>query len=292
VAYIPAQALALQSGGRTAGLRLDGLYVSGSLHGLCSTTVAIVGSRAPSAAGSRIALRLGEALARAGVCVISGLALGIDAAGHRGSLSGGGPTIGVLGGGHARFYPRANRPLADALVMNGGAVVSPFPPDHPALPPQFLQRNAIIAALADAVVVVEAAARSGSLNTAAWAADAGKTVMAFPGDVDRAKVAGCLALIRDGALLVRNADDVLAALPAPLAGASAVTRAATAYEPTDELERSVLAALRDGECDLEALLALREHEPGKVLAALADLELAGAIERRSGRSYGLACTSA
>lgn len=284
-AYLTAEAVGAQAGGRTDGLRLDGLYVCGSLEALAGPAVAVVGTRAPSEAGRRLAHRLGQELARAGVCVVSGLALGIDAAAHRGALAGGAPTIGILGGGHRRFYPPANAGLAEEIAASGGAVVSPFAPEHPALPPQFLQRNALIAAFADAVVVVEAAARSGSLNTAAWAADGGKPVMAFPGDVDRPKVAGCLALIRDGALLVRGAEDVLAALPSY--GTLAAAREQLSYEPQTGLERELLRELDDGERDVDTLLAHIGAAPGAVLAALADLELAGAVERR-GRSFALA----
>ena len=111
---------------------------------------------------------------------MSGLALGIDAAAHEGALDAGAPTIGVLGGGHRCFFPGRNRSLAQRIVAGGGAVVSPFEPDHPAFPSQFLARNAIVAALTDAVVVVEAARRSGSLNTAGWANDLGLPVFAFP----------------------------------------------------------------------------------------------------------------
>lgn len=282
--FVPAGALADRTGGRSAGLRLAGLYACGSLEALAGPAVAVVGTRAPSEAGRRLARSLATDLARAGVCVVSGLALGIDAAAHRGALEGGGPTVGVLGGGHARFYPPGNAGLAAEILGGGGAVVSPFAPEHPALPGQFLQRNALIAAFADAVVVVEAAARSGSLNTAAWAADGGKAVMAFPGDVDRPKVAGCLALIRDGALLVRDAQDVLAALSLQLPAGAA--RPPLAYEPRSELERDVLRALEAGERDVDVLAAGRAP-PGAVLAALADLELAGAVERR-GRSFALA----
>jgi DNA processing protein len=118
-------------------------------------------------------------------------------------------TIGVLGGGHERFFPPRNAELAERIVAAGGAVLSPYPPEHPAYPWQFLARNGILAALADGVVVVEAAARSGALNCASWATDRGAPVMAFPGDVGRPQTAGCLALIRDGATLVRDAADVL-----------------------------------------------------------------------------------
>jgi DNA processing protein len=209
-----------ETAGRLTGTTLAGLWVAGSLAGLAAPTVAIVGTRAPSEDGRRIAQRLARDLGHSGVCVVSGLALGIDAAAHEGALAADAPTVGVLGGGHDRFFPPRNAELARRIIAGGGAVVSPYPPGHPVLPHQFLARNGIVAALADAVVVVEAAARSGALNTASWAADRSIPVLAFPGDVSRPKVAGCLALIRDGAILVRHADDVLDALrrrPAPAA---------------------------------------------------------------------------
>ena len=130
---------------------------------------------------------------------------------HEGALSTGAPTIGVIGGGHRNFFPPRNQTLAERMLTEGGAVISPYPPDHPALPHQFLARNGVVAALADAVLVIEAPARSGALNTASWAA--GRVpVLAVPGDVDRKHVQGCLALIRDGATLARSAEDVLEAL--------------------------------------------------------------------------------
>ena len=125
------------------------------------------------------------------------------------------------------------------MIAAGGAVVSPYPPEQPARPHQFLARNGLVAALADGAVVVEAAARSGALNTASWAGDRGIPVMALPGDVDRPKVAGCLALIRDGATLVRDADDV-ARRARPRAGAQSFggADAGGAAERSDRGRRS------------------------------------------------------
>ena len=256
--------------------RFPGLWVAGSLAGLERTTVAVVGARAPSDAARARAEQLGEALARAGVCVVSGLALGIDGAAHRGALTGGGPTIGVLGGGHRCFFPQRNRALAAEMIAAGGAVLSPFDPDHPAYPSQFLQRNGVVAALADAVVVVEAAERSGALNTASWAADLGVDVLAYPGDVDRPKAAGCNALIRDGATLVRGPDDVLEALGMKPASDGA-TRAANdaSFSP---LERRILALLAKGPRDIDGIA--EDGEPvAAIAAALVTLELAGAVLR-------------
>ena len=268
-----------------ASVRLDGLYVEGSLEGLAAPSVALVGSRAPSEGGRRLARSTARALAEAGVCVISGLAHGIDAAAHEGAVEAGAPTIGVLGGGHGHFYPPRNRALAQAMVARGGAVVSPFGPDEAAHPGQFLQRNGIIAALADAVVVVEAAARSGSLNTAGWAADLGVPVFAFPGDVERPKVAGCLALIRDGATLVRGASDILEGIG--LRAPALRTRGAEHQADLTPFEGEVLARLAHGEASLDELLPRLRTSAAALATTLVQLELRGAVERRDGSRFAL-----
>lgn len=272
-------------GGRPRGaaaVRFPGLWLTGSADGLDLPTVAVVGSRAPSEAGRALAHETGRALAQAGACVLSGLALGIDGSAHAGALAGGGPTIGVLGGGHACFHPRRNRALAARMVEAGGGVLSPFEPRHPAFPGQFLQRNGIVAALADAVVIVEAAGRSGALNTASWAADLGLPVLAFPGDVDRPKVAGCLALIRDGATLVRSPADVLADLGL---AAAEVRLPKPPAPPSDPLQAELLRALGAGEAPLDDLLDATGGRTAEVLGALTLLEVAGSIERRPGQRY-------
>lgn len=268
-------------GHRLHGALLAGLWVAGELDGLRAPCVAVVGTRVPSDDGFRRARRLAEALARSGVCVISGLALGIDGAAHEGALAAGAPTIGVLGGGHDHFFPPRNRELGARVVAGGGAVVSPYEPGNHPEPWQFLARNAVIAALADAVVVVEAAARSGALNTAGHAGERGIPVLAFPGDVDRPKAAGCNALIRDGATLVRDADDVLAALPFPLAPKPRRTRRpAASAQPGDPPEvRLMLAALADRPHDAASLADTLAVAPQRILALLTELELAGRIVR-------------
>ncbi|HEV3156451.1 MAG TPA: DNA-processing protein DprA [Candidatus Baltobacteraceae bacterium] len=254
------------------------LFGCGSLVPLSGRTLAVVGTRAPSEAGRRLTRRLGEELARAGVCVVSGLAVGIDAAAHEGSLLGGGRTIGVLGGGHRHFFPRTNRNLAERMLAAGGAVLSPFAPEQRPWPPNFLSRNGLVAALADAVLVVEAAQRSGALNTAGWAADLGLPVMAVPGDVDRPKAAGCLALIRDGATLVRHIDDVLEVLGV----ARPCSRSGESVPPPSDLseaEMRLLATLSNGERLLDDAVAASGLGTGRALSAVTQLELAGLIER-------------
>ena len=262
---------------------LDGLWAAGTLDGLRAPCVAVVGTRAPSDDGRRRARRLAEDLAQRGVCVVSGLALGIDGAAHEGALAAGAPTIGVLGGGHDHFFPPRHRELAARIVASGGAVVSPFAPNVVARPWQFLARNAVIAALADAVVVVEAAARSGALNTAGHAGDRGIPVLAIPGEVDRPKAAGCNALIRDGATLVRDAEDVLAALPLPLAppprrshGTSGNSNAGL-RDGDSAAVRRILAALGDAACDPGMLADRLDLAAAELFPLLTELELSGRI---------------
>jgi DNA processing protein len=262
-------------GDRLATSRLEGLYVAGEIGVLAAPTVAVVGTRAPSDAGRRLAFALAADLGAAGICVLSGLALGIDSAAHGGSLSAGAPTVGVLGGGHDHFFPARNRELAARMIAAGGAVISPYPPNVPARPHQFLARNGVVAALADALVVVEAPGRSGALNTASWAADRAIPVMAFPGDVDRPKVAGCLALIRDGAILVRDTADVLSELGVrplrPPAAAPAASRSAESA-----LGRRILSRLATEPLSIDALLD-QTATPVATLACIGELLAAGAI---------------
>jgi len=188
------------------------LYVKGDVVALSKPGVAIVGTRRATSYGKDQANSFGYELAERGWCVVSGLALGIDAEAHRGALDAGGTTVGILGSALDKFYPEENRELAREMVKKGGAVVSEFPfgrePDSQTFP----QRNHVVAALARGVVAIEAPVKSGTLITTTLAGDLGRTVMALPGRVDSRASAGCLGLIRDGATLVRCAADVEEAL--------------------------------------------------------------------------------
>jgi DNA processing protein len=257
-----------------------GLWCLGPLHGLARPCIAIVGTRAATPYGRKLAQRFAEDLGRAGCCIVSGLALGIDACAHEGALASGAPTVGVLGGGHARFFPPRNRALAERMLAGGGAVVSPYSPEHDARPWQFLKRNGVVAALADAVVVIEAPARSGALNTAGWAA--GRIpVLAVPGDVDRKHVQGCLALLRDGATLARHAADVLEAIghtQLPLLPASQATN----RRPEAAL---LLQALDDGVSTLDEFVGTLGLDAATTLRELALLEIEGYVERQGLSTY-------
>lgn len=173
--------------------------------------VAVVGTRAPTLSGLHTAGRLAAHLASHGVTVVSGLARGIDTAAHRGALDAGGPTVGVAGAGLAVDYPRGSSGLRRD-VADAGGLVSELPPGAPPAKHTFLWRNRIISGLADAVVVVEGGVDSGALHTARMAASQSREVWAVPGPLDAPTAAGPLALVRDGAQLVTDLDDVLAAV--------------------------------------------------------------------------------
>lgn len=257
-----------------------GLWCCGDLSGLGRPCVAIVGTRAATPYGRRLAHTFAAGLGRSGCCIISGLALGIDGAAHEGALSAGTPTIGILGSGHRRFFPPRNCGLAERIVANGGAVLSPYPPDQPAYPWQFLARNGVVAALADAVLVIEAPARSGALNTAGWAA--GRVpVLAVPGDVDRKHVAGCLALIRDGATLARTPQDVLEAL----GRLSLACAPATPPPPCDPIAQMLLATIDSGVSELDEIVAASGIAASTALATLTVLELDGFVELLGASTY-------
>lgn len=240
--------------------------------------VAIVGARAPTEPGRATARRLASDLARAGLAIVSGLARGIDAAAHEGALEAGGATLAFQACGPERVYPAAHRRLAERIAAQG-AVVTEFPPGTPPLPAYFPLRNRLISALAEAVIVVEARERSGSLVTARCAANQGVDVWAVPGPLDAPTSLGTNRLIQQGAGLLIEAADVLSDLDivaTPLRGASA--------EPGSALARKLLAALRQRALARDNLPLALGRPPSELAAALLELELAGLVqEDRDGR---------
>jgi DNA processing protein len=184
------------------------LWVRGAPEVLQHPQLAVVGSRHPTATGREIAQEFATDLARAGLAVTSGLALGIDAAAHRGAIAGGGLTIAVCGTGLDAVYPARHVELA-AEVAAHGALISDFPPGTPPLKQNFPHRNRLISGLALGTLVVEAAARSGSLITARLAGEQGRELFAIPGSIMNPLARGCHALIRQGARLVESADEIL-----------------------------------------------------------------------------------
>ncbi len=187
------------------------LYVNGDVGALHLPSLAIVGSRNPTAGGVRNAQRFARHLAGQGFCIVSGMAQGIDAAAHEGALAAGGKTVAFLGTGIDRVYPAQNRELAHAIA-GSGALVSEYALGAPPERRHFPERNRLISGLSLGTLVVEAARRSGSLITARLAAEQGREVFALPGSIHNPLARGCHALIRQGAKLVETADDIIAEL--------------------------------------------------------------------------------
>jgi DNA processing protein len=191
------------------------LFVHGNPDLLNTPQLAMVGSRNPSASGRQTAQDFARHLARAGLTITSGLALGIDAASHQGALDVGGTTIAVTGTGLDRVYPARHRELAHRITETG-IMLSEFPPGTPPRPGNFPRRNRIISGLSVGTLVVEAAKQSGSLITARMAAEQGREIFAIPGSIHNPLVRGCHALIRQGAKLVETASDIIEELGAML----------------------------------------------------------------------------
>lgn len=254
------------------------LYVIGRVELLARDSLAIVGSRNASAQGMDNAHAFAAHLSAAGWCVVSGLAVGIDAAAHEGALSAPGGTIAVLGTGLDRVYPSRHRALAHRIA-DAGALVSEFAPGTPALPTHFPLRNRIIAALSRGTLVVEAALRSGSLITARLAAEAGREVFAVPGSIHSPLSRGCHALIRQGAKLVESGDDILDELQP-----RRTARAPTAAPPATP-EDPLLAALGHDPTTLDALGARTGWSVQALSARLLELEFDGHVRRLPGGLY-------
>ncbi|MDX6715703.1 MAG: processing protein [Baekduia sp.] len=247
--------------------------------------VSIVGTRRASPDGLEVARTLGRGLAAAGVTVVSGMALGIDSAAHAGALEAGGPTVAVLAGGADVPYPQRKARLYDAIVASGGAVVSEMPPQFQAFKWNFPARNRILAALAPATIVVEAAERSGSLITAELALELGRDVGAVPGPVVSWQSRGTNALLRDGATLIRDARDALDLVLGVEHAELAVRRAAgeTVPPPVDTTPEllELLAAVEEGR-DTVSTLATDAAGAATVRAGLMELELLGLVRRAPG----------
>ncbi len=253
------------------------LYVRGRAELLNANGLAIVGSRNGTAQGLANAHALARALSRAGLTIVSGLALGIDAAAHRGALEGSGSSVGVLGTGIDVIYPARNAELFTMLAGHG-AIVSEFPLGTPPAAANFPRRNRIISGLARGVLVVEAALDSGSLITARLAGEQGRDVFAVPGSIHSPLSKGCHALIKQGAKLVDSADDVLGELGG---GAPTPTPSREAPEETHAL----LHHLGYDPCNVDTLCGRSGLTADVVSAMLLQLELEGKVASLPGGSY-------
>jgi DNA processing protein len=281
------------------------LFVRGSLDSLANErVVAIVGTRRPSPAGRRIASRMAAALSRAGATVVSGLAIGVDGAAHAAVVADGAATVAYIGGGHGRLFPRAHDRLADAIVDAGGAVVSEYAPLIEPSRGTFPQRNRLISGSSDAVVVVEAGARSGALVTASWALEQGRECFIVPGSIDAPTSAGCNGFLRDWPELARIVSGIPQLLDdLGLAAAAGLPRAAPASESGGVVitarvrppsaaamltgrsagELAVADALVRGAVTVDELVAVTRLSVGAVLGAVTRLEALGLVRAAHGR---------
>ena len=261
------------------------LAVQGRIECLARPLVAIVGSRNASAAGMKFAATLARDLGAAGYGIVSGLARGIDAAAHRASLDSG--TVAVLAGGHERIYPAEHVQLAQAIVAQG-ATVSEMPLTWEPRAHDFPRRNRLISGLAVGVVIVEAARRSGSLITARMAGEQGREVFAVPGSPLDPRAEGTNGLLKQGAIMVTAADDVLAAL-APILGrdldqpmAEPERETAAPGEPSEDERGRIIGLLGPAPCSIDDLVRLSRSSPAIVRMVLLELELAGRLDRHGG----------
>lgn len=266
---------------RTAYIALppERLYVIGSLPSESVKTVAVVGSRRPTAYGREVTRQLAGDLAAAGVMVISGMAIGIDAIAHAAALEAGGTTLAVLPSGVDDPYPKTNRELARNILRSGGALVSEYPPGTSAMQFRMLERNRIVSALADALIVTEAAARSGTLSTVAHALDQGRTVFAVPGNITSPLSGGCNQLIKQGAIPITEAADVLSVL-----GINSDTQQQLVFG-SNPAETAILDLLRAGIQDGDTLLLQSKLSTSDFNQALTMLELGGAIQPLGGHQW-------
>ena len=255
------------------------LYAKGRLELLNQPSLAVVGSRNATPQGAANAEAFAAALADAGLSVVSGLALGIDAAAHRGALRGPGSTIAVIGTGIDRVYPARNRDLAREIAERG-VVVSEFPLGTPALKENFPRRNRLIAGLALGCLVVEAAERSGSLITARLAGEQGRDVFAIPGSIHSPLSKGCHKLIKQGAKLVDDVRDILEETGFAVSGRPTFPPARD-----DGADAALLAHLGHDACDIDTLCARSGLTAEKLYAILLQLELDGRIASLPGGRF-------
>lgn len=260
------------------------VYCQGSVEPQDELSLAIVGSRRCTHYGQRTAEKLATTLAMAGVTIVSGLARGIDAAAHRGALRAGGRTLAVLATGLASIYPPEHE-LLSRQVAEQGALLTEMPLDQKPLAGLFPQRNRIISGLSAAVLIVEASKRSGALHTARHAMEQGREVLVIPGPIDSAASEGCHDLIRDGATLVRNADDILESI-GPLVKPVTVNEKEEVHSPRElllnEVEKEVLNLITTESRHLDEILRSAKLDHSRVLSTLTILEMKRFVRRLPG----------
>ena len=267
------------------------LYVTGTVAALSVAQLAIVGSRNPTAIGRDTACRFARELGRAGLGITSGLALGIDAAAHRGAIEAGTPTVAVVGRGLDAVYPREKVPLARRILEAAGALVTDLPVGSAPLKHHFPRRNRILSGLAVGTLVVEAALQSGSLITARLAGDQGREVFAIPGSIHNPMARGCHRLLRQGARLVETVDDIFAELEAIIGDIRQIAQqkpsaGAHLHPPRLDKEYEILLdALGFEPAGLDDLVVRTGLKAGAVASMLLILELDGQVQQQPGGRF-------
>jgi len=259
------------------------LYVKGDLLRGDRQAVAIVGTRRMTAYGRDLTASIAAGLARAGVTIVSGLALGVDGTAHQAALDAGGRTLAVKGCGIAHPYPATHRKMS-ADIAGSGALIAEYPPDRKPDAANFPARNRLISGLSLATVVVEAPERSGALITVSFAADQGRDVFVVPGDVRSLMSAGCNALLRDGARAVRSAEDILEDLDI---GGRATASPMQTTLPMDDAERRVMATLSREPKHIDEIAAALGLPIHQLATQLMMLELKGAVRNTGAQHYAV-----
>lgn len=258
------------------------LYFIGALPESRAPTVAIVGTRKPTSYGKEVTHKLSYELARRGVIIVSGLALGVDGLAHRAALEAGGTTLAILANGLPRIYPASHKGLADDIIKKGGAVITEYEPDTEAWPNQFLERNRIVSGLSDAVIITEAAARSGTLNTAMHALEQGKEVFVVPGNITSPMSSGCNALLKQGATPITAYEDVLERIAPDLMQPQ--TSLALGNTPEETVILTLLAGgVRDGD-ELQQKAGIK---PAEFASIMTMLEMSGTIRSLGANQWTL-----
>lgn len=256
------------------------LYLKGNTKAFKSSCLAVVGSRKFTSYGKRVAQKLSKDCAEAGLSIVSGLALGIDAEAHRAALDVGGITIGVLGCGLDKIYPSSNQGLANDIVNNGGLIISEYPPGTEAFKQNFPARNRIIAGLSRGILVIEAAEKSGALITALAGLEYNRDIFAIPGPIDSETSQGCNYLIQNGAKLITKAEDILSELNIEMLKS---TEKIKELIPESEEEKKLIEILSRDEVHPDVIV----QESGMNVIALNSLltimEMKGLIENVGGR---------
>lgn len=232
----------------------------------------VVGTRKPSRYGKKIVDQLVQGVASAGVTIVSGLAIGIDSLAHRAALDAGGKTIAIMPRGLDVIYPPGNQKLAERILASGGTLISEYPEGTESFAWNFVARNRIQSGVSEAVLIIEAAEKSGTLITANFALEQDRTVMAIPGNIDSLLSIGTNQLIRDGATPVTSAQDILEAL-----GVNSKAAKVAEYEPENEAERKILDLIRSGISQSEDIQVTTKLDAIEYSTALTMLEIKGII---------------